>query len=496
MPNRDRPTIAVQENLLSLLLHNDEHGRTIAAMVDPLLFEGDYRILAERAIAYWRQHRKAPKLHSADLVAELLEDRTNRRANVFRHILSDLMELSKHVNTAYVLDQLRKFTRLQKMKGAVLQSLERINSMEELAIEEVELLWQELLRTREISFDAGVRLNDYHGMLNWMNLRSTEFDTGIKELDDAFVTPARDQVLLLLGGAGRGKSWFLTHVGRRALMRGQKVVHITLELSQDQVQQRYYQGLFSVPKRGYDDALTVQTRTLLRDSKGKLDDFGSENVNPEFALDSDIIRLELDARIDQVPSMSGRMQDVIVKGFPMRSVTVNDIAVYLDELEVTERFIPDMVILDYIGVLKTDSKNHRISLGREFENFRGLCGERHVAGVTAHQISKLGVMKGNTASVHIAEDWSMVGTADVILAFSCTDDEFQYGLARLYVAKARDEQDKFGVLLTQNYTIGQFVLNSMPLPYQDYEELSKKFLTAAAQTTTLSEDEDEGEDAA
>jgi hypothetical protein len=488
MQSRDKPTAAIQENLLALLLWNDDHGRAIAAMVDPALFEGDYRILAERGITYWQQHRKAPRLHAADLMADVLEDKANRRANTYRHILSDLMELSKHINTAYVLDQLRKFTRLQKMKAVLLQSIERINNQQELAIEEIETLWQELLHSREISFSPGVRLNEYHGLLNRINLQNTEFDTGIKQLDDRFVVPARDQVMLLLGGAGRGKSWFLTHIGRRALMRGMKVVHITLELTEDQVQQRYYQGLFSIRKRSHDDP--VEVRTLLRSNQGRLTDFGTEEVNPGFAMNSKEIRLEMDARIDQVPSMSARLRDVIVKGFPMRSITTNEIAMYLDELETTERFIPDMVLLDYIGVLKTDQKNHRISLGREFENFRGLCGERHVAGITAHQISKLGVMKGETHSVHVAEDWSMVGTADIILAYSCTDDEFKHGLARLYVAKARDESDKFGVLLTQNYTIGQFVLDSMPLPYQDYEHLMKKFATPKADDDRYDEDED------
>jgi hypothetical protein len=55
MPIKDRPSLAQQENILSLLAHDDEHGRIIASMVEAALFEGDYRELAIRILNHWKQ---------------------------------------------------------------------------------------------------------------------------------------------------------------------------------------------------------------------------------------------------------------------------------------------------------------------------------------------------------------------------------------------------------------------------------------------------------
>jgi hypothetical protein len=69
---------------------------------------------------------------------------------------------------------------------------------------------------------------------------------------------------------------------------------------------------------------------------------------------------------------------------------------------------------------------------------------------------------------HVAEDWSLTNTADIVLSFSATAAERQRGLGRMYVGKARDEEDKFGVLMTQSYRMGQFCLDSVMLDLKSY----------------------------
>jgi Straboviridae DNA replication helicase len=467
-----RPTIALQENLLALLIHNDEHGRTVANMVQPEMFEGDYRTLSERCITYWMQHKEAPKTHMPDLVSDIIEDKKNKRAATYKRLLLELRDLSSEVNTKYVVDQCRNFTRMQRVNSMIMQSAEKLASKQEFALEEIQQMWHDLLRTRDTTFDAGVRLSDYYGMIERLKMQSDEFRMGIEQLDNKHITPMRGGVMIMLGGAGRGKSWFLTHVGKQALEQRKKVVHITLELSQDQVQQRYFQSMLSVPKRE-DERDEVELTILEKDKRGRLEDMFLEKHTPEFSLTSPEIDMELRQRIDET-TRGVRLHNLIIKSFPMRSVDMKGIASYLDDLEAAEKFIPDMIILDYIGILKTNVRDHRLNLGRNFEDFRGLCTERNIAGVTAHQISKEGVKSGKTSQTHIAEDWSMVGTADVMLTYSCTDLEFAYGLGRLYVAKSRSEKDRFGLLMTQNYTIGQFVIESMYLPHT-YFDLRDQF---------------------
>src|ERR1039458_1572399 len=131
-------TGALSENLITLLAYDDENGKVVSNMLDAELMEGDYREIAEECIAYWRQYNEAPKEHTADLFSSILEDPHNRRANAFKRILSSMVQLSESVNTTYVLEQLRQFTRMQKLKSAIISSAEKLSSRQQLAISEVE----------------------------------------------------------------------------------------------------------------------------------------------------------------------------------------------------------------------------------------------------------------------------------------------------------------------------------------------------------------------
>ena len=239
----------LQENCITLIAHNDEYGKVVAGLIDPQLFEGDYRVLATRIIGYWHQFGEAPKAHTADLIADILEDPHNRKAQTYRRVLNNMLALSEQVNTAYVVDQVRLHHRTQRIKDGILKSAEQINSKQQHAIGEVEAIWNELLRAREIDFDPGTRLSDFDSMLAALAVQYNEFHCGIKVLDDHHVVPYRGGVMLWLGAAGLGKSWALIHLGKHALLQRKKVVHITLEMSPAEVKQRYYQSLFSVPKR-------------------------------------------------------------------------------------------------------------------------------------------------------------------------------------------------------------------------------------------------------
>lgn len=463
MAEIERPPIHLVENVLTLLAHDDEGGKVVAAMVDPSLFEGDYQIIAERFITYWREHSKAPKAHAADLLPELY-DRHNRRGPIFKRMLHQMLALHENINRDFVLSQLRTFVRHQRLKQTILRSAERLQN-DQLAVPEVEEMWSELLRSRDIAFEPGTKLTEYEKVLDKLRTTSSEFTMGIHELDTRHVVPFREGVMLIIGSAKAGKTWCLVHIGKKALMNRKRVLHLTLEMGEAAIAQRYYQSLFAVPKRD-----TPTTVTHLIKDNGRLKGFTTSDIQSDFSFSSHHIREELEAHLGW---FGNRLDNLIIKQFPPRSLSMSGLRSFLDNLEVTHRFVPDMVILDYMGIVKTDEKNHRISLGRQFEEFRGIMVERSMAGVTAHQSSKAGSEAKLVQAKHGAEDWSMIGTADAILTFTRTPEEKTRGLGRLYVENLRGEADSYGVLITQAYNTGQFVLESAMLG-PNYFDLIKK----------------------
>lgn len=478
----------LQENLITMLGFDDVHGKVVSQLLEPSLFEGEYRTIAERCLVYWQKHNQAPKAHLPDLFDDILSDKDNRKGPTFKRMLKQMHRLSGEMNTKYVIEQLRKFSRLQRLKDGILRSAERLNANQETAITEVEQIWNDLLRVREIDFDRGLRLTDIDSVLSFLETKTTEFSVGIPYLDRRGIVPARGAISLFLAMTGRGKSWWLAHLGRQALMQRKKVLHISLEMSAEMVVQRYYQNLFAIAKRSGE----YHVIGFDKDTNDYVTGFEFNLLRPEVTLDSLYIRDELETRLSTMPARFE--QCMIIKRFPPRQLTIPMLNAYLDNLEVVEHFIPDMIILDYIGIMKTDARNHRISLGRVYEDLRGVAVERNVALETAHQTSKDGARTSHVDLTHVAEDWSLIATSDLAYTYSQTKVEKKYGLARLYVGKARDDEDKFSVLLSQNYATGQFVLDSALLRDSYFDMLKDQADADEEHDDGMSEDYDDDED--
>jgi replicative DNA helicase len=464
--NDERITTSLQENLITLLCYDDKQGKIIANLAEPELFEGDYREICERALVHWKRHREAPKGHTADLFSDILDDKQNRRAGTYRRILRSMAILKEEVNTDYVMNQLLQFSRLQRMKDAIFNAAEKLQNQKELAIQEVEEMLADMLRSRNVGFQAGLRLSEVDRVIEFLRNHATEFATGIKALDDKHIVPARGGVFLWLAPTGRGKTWAMVSQGKQAIIRRKKVLHVSLEISEEEVAQRYYQALFSIPKH---DAEVVTAR-MIYDNEGNFEDIKHGVIRPKYSFDSETIG----KRLTKEMRMWQRRLDthLIIKRFPGRSLSMNGLRAYLDNLETSLNFIPDIVILDYIGITAVDTRDVRVSLGRALEDFRAIMVERNMAGVTAHQVSKEGAEANVVKATHVAEDWSLIHTADIAVTYSCTSMEERLGLARLFVAKARSEADKFSLILTQAYALGQFFLESAPLRKMYYQTLN------------------------
>lgn len=471
----------LQENLITLLCYNDEQGKVVANLLNIELMEGDYRMIAERAIDYWRKYEVAPGDHTADMFGDILEDKHNRRGKTIRRLLRNMIALSETINTKYVMNQLSDFSRLQRFKQALVESAEKINANEQMALPEVEEIWNTLLRQREVDFKAGMRLNDISAVLARLQQMDSEFSTGIVELDRRHFRPQRGKLMLFGGAAGRGKTWYLVHIGKRALLDRKKVLHISCEIDEEEVIGRYYQSIFSLPKRRGD----IEITELERDMDEFTGFVRKDDYEPLVALEDAMAGLELRTHLEHLGAKS---ENLIVKRFKPNELTPNGIRAYLDTLEQVEGFVPDMFIFDYLGLMKKDVKNVRGSMSMNCEELRAICIERNMAGVTAHQLSKAGELAVMAKGVHLAEDWSIMGTCDMVVTYSCTDVEFEYGLGRMFVSKNRTDKDRFQIIVTQAYAIGQFCLDSMFMP-KDYRQTFEDF----AGTGTVEEDEDDDE---
>jgi replicative DNA helicase len=470
---------SLMENLITVLAYDKTEGQIVASLLNPNLMEGDYRVVAERCQEYWRKYKKPPGNHTADLFSDIIEERGDRRAPMLKRTLVAMQRLSGSVNTRYVLDQLRAFHRTQRIKATIVESAEKINSQDHMAVEEVEEMWQTILREQEQDFNRGTELRDVRKVFDRIRSVSDEFSMGIKTLDKRGIKPQRSTLMMLIAPPGRGKSWWLCSIAKRAIMDRKKVVYISLEMDEEDVVSRLYQSIMAIPLTGDEFEITSIKRKL-----GKVTGLERKTMRPTMHFGSKSIELEINSFLDQL----GRKADnLVVKRFTPNKLTGNELRAYLDSLE-QSGFAADMVIVDYLGIMKNDPRNLRITMGHNAVDLRAIAIERNLAMVSAHQASKAGEEAMTVKTTHIAEDFSIVGTADWIITYSCSEREFAHGLARLFVGKARRRRDRWGVLITQAYDIGQFCLSDMFLDNSYFEHLEE--LTGDADDDAADDDDD------
>lgn len=147
--------------------------------------------------------------------------------------------------------------------------------------------------------------------------------------------------------------------------------------------------------------------------------------------------------MDQMAAVQRAGGDIKLQYWVRGTSGVREYHAALDTLWEQERWRPDLIVCDYPTLWKTsDSKaDLRIQIGQKFADFFQLCKERQVAGWCGHQGNRSSHHKGRMSLADIAEDWSIIGTTDVAVLLSSTEEMEARGKVRITVGKNRDFPD-------------------------------------------------------
>jgi replicative DNA helicase len=456
---------ALQENILTLLVHSDDGCKIIRSAVTPRLFESAvFRTIAEHAIDYIDQFHEAPKAHIVDSLEVILTDEKEpRRAASFRRLLVQMEQEKEDVKVEYVVSQLHRFVRQQNLKTAVIRAVEAI---EDGRIDAAEVELQKGLNTQVMSFEVGTVVGSDDNTLRFLDHRDDVLLTGIEELDRRGVGLRRKTQFVIMAPAKAGKSWALIHLGKLALLQRQCVVHITLEMSEEMTTQRYLQSFFAISSRDAE----LMLPTMKKDDRGSMTDVFYDRVMRATMRDPNIKSL-LRSKIDRE---FRRHKPLIIKEFPTSSLTITQLEAYLDGLERFHKIIPDVLIIDYPDLMYLEGTDLRVSIGQVVKGLRGVAVRRNLSMAIASQANRTGAQARQVEATHAAEDYSKIATADTVLTYSQTPAEHKLGLARLFAAAVRGEEGQFVSLITQSYAMGQFALDSAHLGNGSYWEYLEK----------------------
>lgn len=439
----------LQEAVLAVLATDERYGPVVAGQVRPEHFDGQLHDAAAAILAYYRQYNRPPG--AGNLLAVLAPGRETPAA---RRLADTLTAQAATINAAYAASRTGEFVHRQTLLTAVSEAGDRfLSGNDDGLVEDVEGILRGALNAQRTPMEAGTFLSDATRGLQFMDRREEGYRLGIGPLDAAGVGLLSGELLLYVAPKNSGKSMFAVHCGRQALMQGARVVHLTLEMEDQQVVGRYYQSLFGASWSG-DKQLRAE---LEFDDMERLSGFKTRRVAPKRVLSSPGAKKWLHGRIKD---WGTRLRNLVVREFPSGTLTLQALEGYLDYLEAAHNFVPHVLIVDYPDLMDVPLRDFRLGLGRTYVGLRGLGQKRHMAVVAPTQGNRSSLRASNVHADMTSEDISKVFTADVVLSYSQTEGEERLGLARLHVNYARTAARGQTVLMTQSYPTGQYVIQS------------------------------------
>tara|TARA_R100001460_G_scaffold27881_4_gene55903 strand:+ start:3283 stop:4686 length:1404 start_codon:yes stop_codon:yes gene_type:complete len=447
----------IQEELLCLLCYDFETGAQAAAILEPRDFDPVYREIAEQALDYRSRHSQPPGEHTADLIA-IAADADPERSDSFHRLLESMESTRDAFNPAFAIEQATTFVRFQRVREGVTKAVRALGKGTQEGLLDAEATLSGCLKAGAPTIHLGMEFADDLDLSTRFMLDPVEsFPTGIAELDRYGLGPARRRLHMLLAPSGRGKSWWLLNLAVQARKHGKNVLYVSLEMGEDDIAQRLTQRMLGLPNRKV-DAVRYQKFIETSDPADRGLMVKEVRVPVERALeDSDAehyVRTELRKLQGQ-----GRL---LVTEFPTGTLTVDQLENFITVVAERKKMHPDLVIVDYADIMATPSGVPKweaaIKVG---EGLRAIAQKWNVGMATVSQVTSSGLKAKRVDVDHTADARGKIGTADTLLTYSQTDAERAKGVARLFVAKARMEQDRFTVLVAQSYETGHFVRSSV-----------------------------------
>lgn len=214
---------------------------------------------------------------------------------------------------------------------------------------------------------------------------------------------------VLIGPTGRGKTLVMCSLAADFFRQGKKILYITLEMRDYKIAQRIDANLMNIPMK--------ELKLLSKDRFMK-------KIN------------DLDIR-----------SKIKIREFGTKSAGAAQFRVLLDELRTKKSFVPDVLIVDYMGICRSDEygkSDNMYLVGKGVaEDLRSLAQEYDVCLVTASQTNRTGQSASDFDMTETSESHGINMTADWIGAIIVTDEMFKMSQMKIKQLKTRYEQLHF-----------------------------------------------------
>jgi len=419
-----------QEALCLLVLEDRPFADQLFEVFDITFLELGYlRLFVARIIEYREKYGVHPTRNiMGTIIKSDLGKENEAIQKQLRSYFVKVMSLPHVDDSEFVKDKALDFCRKQKLKGAMLKSVDLLQSC---SFDEISKIINDALKLGSDSNFGYDYIKDFEE--RFLVKARNPVSMGWSELD---VISGRGlgqgELGVVIAPTGAGKSMVLVHLGVQALLQGRDVIHYTLELSDTTIASRYDSCITGVPLK---DLFSFK----------------------ELIFD----------KIENVPG------NLIIKEYPTKSASTRTIANHLDKL-VNRGVKPGLIIIDYGDLLRpvTTRKEKRMELESIYEEMRGIAQINECPIWTASQTNRSGLNAEVITMESISEAFNKCFVADFIFTVSRTMEDKNSNTGRIYVAKNRNGPD--GLLYPIFMDTSNVKIRVLPPSDESVEEVTSK----------------------
>jgi replicative DNA helicase len=366
----------------------------ISDILEPDSFETDaHKFIVKETISYFLQYKDLPTLAVFKVKVDSIENDLLKQSVVEQ--LRLVYQKISDTDLKYIKEQFLEFCKNQKIKNAIMESVDHLKSGQYDKIKHVVDLAMKAGMERNIGHEYMVDIDKRMSMMARKSIKTNW--TEVDNIMDGGL--AGGELGIITACAGSGKSWVLAKMGAEAMRQGKNVLHYTLELNEN------YVGL------RYDACFT--------------------------GIDFQNIRNNIDIVKKKIAEVPGKL---IIKYFPIKTVSAHSLKLHAERIQTLGTKV-DMIIVDYADILRPSqserNSNSYSEAGGIYEELRGVAGELQVPIWSASQSNRAAMDEDIIQANNISDSYRKIMTADFVMSLSRKMSDKQANTARFHVIKNR-----------------------------------------------------------
>ncbi len=404
------------ENVIMHLMFNDKELREkILPYLRFSIFELVENVEIIKFIKkFIERYKKFPSLRETKLKI--------KKPELYNHLKTVVTEDLGDIDRQVMIGEIEEYIKQKSVMDVVYSIVDKVQNEETESLNDAPDAIREALA---FSFDNKVGIDifsesDEDALYDFFHEHGFTVPSGLSTFDEIIDGGFHEKSLtLFMAETNMGKSLIMTALATNNVLQSKNVLYISYEMSE-----------FKISERVIANAMDINIKDIKKLTRNKFKKL--------FARMRDKIKSKF-----------------IVKEYATKGGTVNHIRSLVKELLLKKKFVPDIIFIDYIGIMSSTfssrSDNTYTEQKRITEEVRGLAVELEIPIVSAIQTNRGGMGNDELELSNASDSVGTVFTGDVIVAVTQSDELRQAGKYVFTIIKNRYGENKKRITVLVDY---------------------------------------------